>query len=384
MASIRDIAKRAGVSIATVSRALNNDPVVTPRTREKVLAVVNGEGYVAPMGRRVTTNIGYAHVGRQASIYDSALLNGVYDSALVAGVLRGLDESRLNVVMLNVNRDKATSETYTQFFVRMGVRGVLLRTTAQSRHICQTIADEGFPAVVISERFDSPNVSFIDCDSRADSVRAVEYLIGLGHRRIAFAMNAVPDCDHLDRFEGYKQAMEKAGLGVDDGLVFRQRASLSGGATIIEMLMRRSEPPTAVYFGDQVLAVGGVNKAHRLGVRIPDDLSVVGVDDSEMRFSVHPTMTAVCQDAVQLGMEAALGLSRLLKGTTKGCFRKTLPSYFEVNESTGPPPLRAGGAVVATGTDRAAGDDLRAEAAAPVRGLPTSNDSGNGQEPVES
>ena len=338
MASIRDIAKQAGVSIATVSRTLNNDPAVTPRTRERVLAIVNGQGYVAPIGRRVTTNIGFAHVGQHASVYDSALLNGVYDSALLAGVLRGLDEPRLNVLFLNVHRDKTTSETYTQFFLRMGVRGVLLRANAQSRHICQAIADEGFPAVVISERFDSPNVSFVDCDSRPDSVRAIQYLIGLGHRRIAFSMNSVPDCDHLDRFEGYKEALEEGGLPFDEKLVFRQRASLSGGATVVEVLMRQPEPPTAIYFGDQLLAVGGLNHAHRLGVRVPEDLSVVGVDDSEMRFSVNPTMTAVCQDAVQLGLEAALGLTWLLKRASKECFRKTLPSFLDLNESTGPAP----------------------------------------------
>jgi DNA-binding LacI/PurR family transcriptional regulator len=219
----------------------------------------------------------------------------------------------------------------------MGVRGVLLRTTAQSRHICEAIADEGFPAVVISERFDAPHVGFIDCESRNDSVQAVEYLIRLGHRRIAFAMNAVPDCDHLDRFEGYKEALERNSLPFDEGIVFKQRASLSGGATLVEMLVRVADRPTAVYFADQVLAVGGVNKAHELGLRIPDDLSIVGVDDSEMRYSVHPTMTAVCQDAAQLGFEASLGLTRMVTRASKTCFQKTLPSFFEVNESTGPP-----------------------------------------------
>lgn len=340
MSTVRQIAKQAGVSIATVSRALNNDPAISDHTRERVLAVAKSEGYVAPPGRRATTHIGYAHVGA-TRIHDSALLEGVYDSALLDGIVQGLQEHRSNVVILNVRRDLIAGERYAQFFRRMGVRGVILRTTAQSRRTCEAIVEDGVPAVVISERFEQPHVSYVDCDSRADSVRAVEYLISLGHRRIAFAMNVVADCDHLDRFAGYRAALKDNGLPFDERLVFRHPANLSGGATVMDMLVRMADPPTAIYFGDQVLGVGAINKAHQLGLRIPADLSVVGFDDADVRGSVYPRLTAVCQDAVRLGFEAASRLARSLHSTSPSPFKVTIPSFFEINDSTGPPPGHA-------------------------------------------
>jgi DNA-binding LacI/PurR family transcriptional regulator len=332
MSSVRHIAAEAGVSISTVSRALNNDPAVNPRTREIVLAVANRTGYVATVGRRVTNNIAFAYAGRQT-------ISSVYDSALLEGIVRGADTSRFDVMLLNLQRDKGAEETYTQFFMRKGVRAVVLRTTSESRHVCQAIADENFPMVVISERFESKNVSFVDCDSKTDSIRAVEYLISLGHRRIALVMHVIPDCDHLDRFEGYREAMIGHGLPVDERLVLRFPANLSGGATAMAMLSRMANRPTAAFFADPMLAVGAVNKAHELGIQIPEDLSVVGFDDSDIRHSVYPTLTAVCQDAAQLGHEAALRLTRMLVRKKMERFQITLPSFFEANGSTGAPPV---------------------------------------------
>jgi DNA-binding LacI/PurR family transcriptional regulator len=330
MSSVRVIARQAGVSISTVSRALNNDPAVNPKTREIVLAVANQTGYTA-MPRRVTSSIGFVYADRPT-------LSSVYDSALLEGIVRGADECRYDVTLLNLQRDKTPEETYTQFFTRRGMRGVILRSTAESRVVCRTIADEGFPMVVVSERIEVPNVNYVDCDSKTDSVKAVEYLISLGHRRIAFGMHVIPDTDHLDRFEGYRQALINNALPVDERLVFKQAASLPGGATAMAMITRMASPPTAVYFADPLLAVGAVNKAHELGVRIPEDFSIVGFDDADMRHSVHPTLTAVCQDAGQVGFEAASRLTRKLRDGSNDYFQITLPCCFEANQTTGPAP----------------------------------------------
>ena len=262
--------KRPGVSITTVSRALNNDVTVSRKTRELILAIANRKGYVAKQGRRITTNIGFAFTLGQT-------LSHVFDSALLEGICRGVDECGFDVTVLNMQRDKKPSETYTQFFMRKGVRGVVLRTTQESRRVCDAIAEEGFPMVVVSERFDSPDINYIDCDSKTDSTRAVEYLLELGHRRIAFAMHTVPDCDHMDRYGGYRQAYENFKLEAPEELVFRHQASLVGGATVMKLAMAMQDRPTAIYLADPLLAVGAINKAHHMGVSIPDDISIIGI-----------------------------------------------------------------------------------------------------------
>jgi DNA-binding LacI/PurR family transcriptional regulator len=337
MASVRAIAERAGVSIATVSRALNHDASVSPKTRRQILSIANEFGYVGKMGKRVTTNIGLVYTGARS-------INSVFDSALLEGLSRGLDEYRFDIVLLNMQRDKQLDESYTQFFMRKGVRGVVLRTTSDSLDICRMIADEQFPHVVISERFEADNVNYIGCDSTSESARAVEYLISLGHRRIAFATHIIPDGDHRDRFEGYRQALTHHGIGIDERLVLKHRASLAGGATVLEVIARMANRPTAVFFADPLLAVGAMNKARQLRLDIPNDLSVIGVDDAEVRYSVYPTLTAVCQNAAQLGHGASQLLASILAEGSKsaeGC-QKTLPCYFEVHQSTGPVSASAG------------------------------------------
>lgn len=329
MASVRRIAEAAGVSITTVSRALNNDPSVHPRTREQVLAVANRTGYAPHVGRRVTTQIGFAYTQEMTLAHP-------YDAAVLEGVVRGLNECHFDLVVLNLQRDKRPTESYTQFFMRRGVRGVVLRTMAATRDVCQAIADEGFAHVVVSERFESQNVNCIDCDSSGDSRRAVEYLIALGHRRIAFAMHNIPDRDHLDRYEGYVRALADHGISVEPSLVFRQPFTLAGGATVIDMVMSLPERPTAIYFADPLLGVGAVKKAHALGIRIPEELSIVGFDDTDMRFAVHPTLTAVCQDARAIGHEAARWLAKMLTGGAERSLQRTMTSFFEINESTNP------------------------------------------------
>ena len=329
MASVRQIAESAGVSISTVSRVLNNDPAVNTDTRDRVLSAANRSGYVPTIGRRITRYIGFAYTGRRTLV-------DAFDTAVLDGAARGADDARLDVVILNLHRDKQADETFTQFFMRKGVRGVVLRTVSESRDVCLKIAEEGFPHVVVSDRFDSPHVNYIDGDSKGDSLRAVEYLISLGHRRIAFAMHSVPDCDHVDRFDAYKQALANHGLAFDERLVFRHPINLAAGATILKLTRSMPERPTAIYFADPLLAVGAVQKAHELGVRIPDDVSIIGFDDADMRHAVYPTLTAVCQDASRLGFQAVAWLGQLLSGSAPGRFPHTIPTLFEINRSTGP------------------------------------------------
>jgi DNA-binding LacI/PurR family transcriptional regulator len=327
--SVRTIAEQAGVSISTVSRVLNNENSVKPETRERVIAVANELGYVATMGRRATTNLGFLYTGEPTIAH-------AYDAAVLGGVYRGTEEMGFDVILINLRRDKRPEETYTQFFMRKGVRGVIIRTMAEHRDVCRAIAAEGFPHVVISERFDDPKISFIDGESRADSTRAVNYLCSLGHRRIAFGVHNIPDRDHDDRLAGYEDALQANGLPIDEALIFRQPFTLAGGATIVQMALTTVDPPSAIYFADPMLAIGAIKKARSMGVRVPEDLSIIGFDDTDLRFGVEPTLTAVVQDASGLGFGAASWLTRRIINKSNDSLRRTVPTNFEICESTGP------------------------------------------------
>jgi DNA-binding LacI/PurR family transcriptional regulator len=332
MPSVRKIAKDMRVSVATVSRALNNHPEVSAGTREKILRAANEVGYFGSVGKRVMTNIGL--------VYTSDVEFCEYDATLMGGIVRGVGEQRFDVTVLNLERDKGDDETYTQFFMRKGVRGAIVRTLARSRHICEAIADEGFPHVVVAERFENANVNFVCYDSQHDSRRAVEHLISMGHRRIALAVHAIPDSDHAARIDGYHDAMRAAGLEIDPELLLSVMAGMESGRSTINRLMSVKNPPTAIYFTDPLTCVGALQRAHAMGLKIPDDLSIVGFDDSNVRFQTWPVLSAVCQDAARLGFEAALWLTRKLAGVHDEPMRKAMSTFFEVHETTGLPPAR--------------------------------------------
>jgi len=333
MSSVRAIAKRLNVSIATVSRALNNHPEINPETSAKVLKAANEIGYFSAVGRRITTNIGFVS-SSDADFYE-------YDSLLLAGIRRGLSQHKFDVTIISLERDKTESESYTQFFLRKGVRGVIVQTLARNRHIPPVIAAEGFPIVVVADRFeDNPNISYISYHSGEGSRRAVEHLIHLGHNRIALAMHIERDSDHADRYQAYKQALLNNGIEPEPDLVVPVIADINGGISAMNRLMSLPNPPTAIYFTDPLTTVGAMRRAYAMGLRVPDDISIIGFDDSDMRYRVYPPLTAVCQNATNLGMEAGLWLTQKLLNMNDEPMRKVATTFFEVNQTTGLPPRK--------------------------------------------
>lgn len=330
MSSVRQIARRMRVSVATVSRALNNHPEISAETRDRVLKTANEVGYYGSVGKRVATNIGL--------VFTSDAPFTEFDGLLLSGMMRGVAEQRFDVTIVNLERDKDSNETYTQFFMRKGIRGAVLRTFTHSRRTCAAIADEGFPAVVVAEHFDDPKINCVYSDSGPDSRRAIEHLIHLGHKRIAFAMNHLRDRDHTDRHDAYRSALLAAGIEYEPELVISVPADLAGGKAALNRLMAMPVPATAIYYADPLACMGAITRAHEIGLRIPEDVSIVGFDDADIRFRVWPALTAVCQDATQLGFEASLWLTRKLMGMEDQALSKKTTTFFEVHGTTGLPP----------------------------------------------
>lgn len=333
MPSVRDIARMAGVSPATVSRAINNHPTVGKEVREKVISLMNEKRYVPSVGRRQITNIAFAYA-------DDISLGSPFDAALMHGMSECMERFEFDLMVLDLKRVLQPHETYSQMFIRKGICGAVLRTSSQSKKVCERIAAEGFPSVVVGERFDNPLVNFIYADSRRSSREAVEHLINLGHRKIAVGLNVVEDSDHLDRLQGYKDALAAHQLSFDSRLVLQVPARRDGGEQFIRRLEVMPDRPTAVYLTDPVAAVAAMVEAQRRGMRVPHDLSIIGFDDAQLRFLTFPRMTAVCQDAREIGMAAFAALQSLIaeaKSTRR--VQRVLGTEFEVHESTAMPPV---------------------------------------------
>jgi DNA-binding LacI/PurR family transcriptional regulator len=170
--------------------------------------------------------------------------------------------------------------------------------------------------------------------------QAIEHLLHLGHRRIAITLNTVDDHDHAERYETYRRTLGEAGVEIDSRLVMRVPAHRDAGAVALRKIMGMPDRPTAVFCTDPFAAVGLMHEAMRMQVGVPQQLSVVGFDDTDSRYGVFPPMSAVCQDTVALGREAFSRLKAVLSGGRADESSNFLEAWLELHDTTGPPPSR--------------------------------------------
>jgi DNA-binding LacI/PurR family transcriptional regulator len=313
-----------------VSRVLNSSGVVSEDARHRVLEAANRLGYNL-LRRSMANYLALAYTGRSS-------IDSTYDVAILAGMCAGADENNFDLSLMRLQLDRRSGETFSQMLQRKGVRAAVVRTDTETRHICRELAQENFPFIVVGDCFEGEPINYMYCDSRPTSAQAVEHLISLGHERIAIALNNVDDNDHNDRLAAYERTLKAHHLAVDPRLIYRVAAQRPNGAQVIRHLMSIPDRPTAIYIADPLVAVGAINQAHEMGVKIPQDVSIVGFDDTDSRNNVFPTMSAVCQDTQQLGYEAVRGLAQILSNEATTSIQKALPTWLELHQTTGCAP----------------------------------------------
>ena len=331
MASIREVAKKAGVSIATVSRVMNGHHTVAEHLRVRVLNAAKACDYNPHGTKSGASTIGLLYT-------KDFYLNSPYDSAVFAGMSDAMRHSQYDLVLLDLARDRRQEETFKQFFARKRVGGAIVRSAYEQRDLLLEMAGEDLPMVVLGDHFQHESLKFVYSDSREASREAIDYLIAMGHKKIAFVQCERDDGDHIDRMNAYREGLEAEGL-YDESRVYRVPPFRMDGVPLARRLLTKSDRPTAIFIADPMVTVGIVNECTRLGVRIPEDISIVGFDDTDTRHMLCPRVTAVCQDSRQIGEKAFEAVRELMEGKSEGEAPATPPeAWFEIHESTGTAP----------------------------------------------
>lgn len=294
------------------------------------------------VGPRSTTNIALVYTGEKS-------LGSVYDAALIRGMSEGLDRDGYDLLVLSSSSTLRSGESLSQMLRRKGVRGAIVRTSTVTREWVHRLNAERFPFVVVADDFPEPSITSVTIDVDSACRRGLEHLIHYGHRRIAITLNLVDDHDHGRRLECWRSVLEDHGLEASDRLIYRVPAYPDAGAIALRQLISMPNRPTAVFCSDPSVAVGMCHEAQRTGFKIPDQLSVLGFDDTDQRYGTYPRLSAVCQDAVALGRAAYARLAQLMDNGSGDASTAVPPTecWFEPHESTGPAP----GAVAPAGGD---------------------------------
>ncbi|MFZ6026381.1 MAG: LacI family DNA-binding transcriptional regulator [Chloroflexota bacterium] len=329
--TIKDIARLAGVSIKTVSRVINNEPHVTEATRARVQAAIRTAGY-APnlLARRL--------VRQRADMIGILTYPGYYQAASGAlpkimdiGYQEGYD-----ILFEPYYPSRKTSKDRLAELVN-GRRFDGFVTTPpcdQDAFVAELMTTYKMPLVQINPLERTQTVPFIAPDDLRGAQLAMQHLLGLGHRRIAFLMGPRNMRASFDRFTGYRNALEAAGIPFDTALVQDTEFTYDGGYTATRLLMQQPFPPTAIYAANDESAYGVLFAAQELGLHIPAQLSVCGHEDLIYSKAIWPGLTTVHQPADELTEHAVRLLIALLKGQGPARRQVILPARLVVRAST--------------------------------------------------
>ncbi|HLZ56741.1 MAG TPA: LacI family DNA-binding transcriptional regulator [Ktedonosporobacter sp.] len=331
--TIAEIAAKAGVSIPTVSRVLNNRPDVASETRRRVEHVIEEYGFVPS---RVKASLGKKSTG----IVDLLVpgLETLYAVDIVRGVEEVLERTELRLA-ISVTHDSFQLEQRWLAKVLNGAAtdGAILVLAHGQQHYFDTLHRHKIPFVVIDQRGDlGPDIPSVGATNWFGGRTATEYLLSLGHRRIAVIGGKATMRPSRDRIAGYRVALEDAEIPVDPELIrtgdFHQQAGYEQTCALLDL----PEPPTAIFAGNDMQAMGVYSALRARGLSVPDAMSVVGFDDVAFASVVTPALTTVRQPLVEMGRVGTTMLLRLIAGEPLDGIRVELTTNLVVRDSCRP------------------------------------------------
>lgn len=340
--TIHDVARVAGCSIKTVSRVLNGEPKASAATREKVMAAVTALNYSPNLSARSlsgTRNYMMAFVLGNTLESPSDSLQNEYVAALQVGAVIAAHEAGYHLLMEPLGMGLAGFEDRARRLIAMpAVDGfIILPGLADDPVLLNLLVQRPGTYVRVSPGRDMPSLpAMVRIDDYQAAFDMTCHLLELGHRRIAF-IQGLPDFGSAEaRFNAFCAAMAPYG-GHDPALLRSGDYRLASGREAAESLLSLPEPPTAIFAANDAMALGAMAVAHRRGIRVPDDLSIAGIDDIPMAAAVWPSLTTVRQPLVEMGKAAAHYIIARSEGRHDAPLPGTFRHELVIRESTAPP-----------------------------------------------
>jgi LacI family transcriptional regulator len=325
--TIRDVAEAAGVSVSTVSRVLNDKDDVAPETYEKVQDVIQEMGYTSSLAARSMrsrrTNVMGLIVPDVADSFSIQVMKGVNQAVFE------LDYDLIIYTSGSIKkRSAAERERYFVSLLNGSVTdGVIIVTPAA------TSFSTAAPVVTIDPNNECPDCLMISATNHAGAMAAMEYLLGLGHRRIGF-IGGRPDLQCAQRrLQGFQDALRQAGIALDPALIAAGDFTAETGQECARQLLSLPEPPTAIFAANDQSAIGAIKAARNVGLRVPDDLSVIGFDNIPEAAYFDPALTTIDQFMERMGYTATEMLIDLVQGRPLERELHKIPTQLIVRDS---------------------------------------------------
>ena len=335
--TISAVAEAAGVSIATVSKVVNRRTGVGETTRTRVLGEIERLGYVSIAERQIAYANGADATFECLIAFDEDAENPYY-STLLRGVIRGAERLGVSLVLRPPAMADASPMDWAQGLARSGRAGVIEVTSAFSASRERALKAVGLPMVLV-DPLDVPRTSTpsVGATNWSGGYTAARHLLELGHTRIAYIGGPpTAGCDHA-RAHGWAAAMVEAGLPADVNEAPRHSYTFEHGVRAGCALLERPDRPTAIFAGADPVALGVLEAARQLGLSVPDDVSVIGFDDTALARTSSPPLTTIHQPIMEIGSTAVANLLRLAAGESFTTKRVELSTHLVVRQTTAAP-----------------------------------------------
>jgi len=332
MPTLEEIAEISGVSRSTVSRVINNDPHVSETTREKVMAVVKELNY-QPNAAARSLAAGRTHIlGLVIPSGVSALFSDPYFPILIQGVSATCSAKEYSV-MLWLAEAEFERRTIRQVLHNGLLDGVIVSSMQIGDPIVARLRESNLPFVLIGRHPTADEVSYVDVDNDGAAQAAVTHLLRLGRKRIATITGPQNAAVGQERRKGYSKALRARGITVIPELIVEGDFTEDGGALAMQQLLPHH--PDAVFAASDVMAVGALRVLHAAGLRVPEDVALVGFDDVPLAARQTPPLTTIRQPIRQMGAMAVETLLTLLEDPEHGAHHILLPTQLVIRDSCG-------------------------------------------------
>ena len=332
--TIKDIARESEVSLSTVSLVLNDNPRISPATRDRVMQTIQRLGY---QPNRMARNLAWKRTNTLAvlvpqlrhafaDVYFGEIVSGIHDRAGKLGYKVMLEATRTEFV---------DQKQYLELFDQKFVDGILFIGANFKHRFLADFVDGSRPLILVNNYSKEDNLNYVVSNYRYGAWQATQHLLRLGHRRIGFIAGGLAEIQtSQDVYESFQESHREQGVAFDPQLVVDGWLTEEGGMHAVEELLRRDQQITAIFALNDKMALGAIKKLNQLSLRVPQEIAVVGFDDIPQASFAIPSLTTVHQPLYEIGKLSCDRLVELIHGKTNRV-QEVLPIHLVIRDSCG-------------------------------------------------
>lgn len=326
--TLKMVAEKAKVSVNTASRAINNKPDISKETKKRILQIAKELGYIrnaaaVALRTKKTGTIGVVIADNRNPFY-AEVLNGIEEAAR---------EKNYHIILANTQRDYRKEEEAINLLLAKRVDGLLITPVQDRDDDIKNLIDTNIPFVIVGRDFKNIEVDAVYNDEVKGGFLATEYLIKKGHKRVALINGFLHKSPAKGRLEGYKKVLKKYGIPFDDALVTIGDIDVKDGYERTKQLLEKNLDFTAIFAYNDMMAFGAMQAVKEKGLRIPEDIGLVGYDDILFSSLISPSLSTIRLKKQELGAESVRLLLSRINGNRKKIKKVMLGVELQIRES---------------------------------------------------